>query len=304
MLTILESFVARHNYTYMRMDGTTPIGQRTAMVNRYNSDTGVYIFLLTTRVGGLGVNLVGADRVLIYDPDWNPCTDAQARERAWRIGQNRPVTVYRLLTSGTIEEKIYHRQIFKHFLSNRVLSEPRQRRFFKTNDLHELFTLTDDVAGECTESAALFASTDSVVQPPLKKENFFDAIEEQTSNTQDTEDINYVPSSVIDVRRREQLKRVARRLSQKMTANRVARVVRRPRADTVFDGRHKVSGLLKQTRYKVDEDDEENEHKQHDDEVLTALFAKKGGKVQSASTHVCERRRKIGTAARRDCRRY
>lgn len=64
------------------------------------------MFLLTTRVGGLGVNLTGADRVIIYDPDWNPATDAQARERAWRIGQNKQVTVYRLITAGTIEEKV------------------------------------------------------------------------------------------------------------------------------------------------------------------------------------------------------
>lgn len=64
------------------------------------------MFLLTTRVGGLGVNLTGANRVIIYDPDWNPATDAQARERAWRIGQNKQVTIYRLITAGTIEEKV------------------------------------------------------------------------------------------------------------------------------------------------------------------------------------------------------
>lgn len=62
--------------------------------------------ILTTKVGGLGVNLIGADRVIIFDPDWNPATDLQARERAWRIGQANPVTIYRLLTAGTIEEKV------------------------------------------------------------------------------------------------------------------------------------------------------------------------------------------------------
>ena len=72
-------------------------------------DPSIYIFLLTTRVGGLGVNLTGANRVIIFDPDWNPSTDLQARERTWRIGQTRQVTVYRLVTTGTIEEKIYHR---------------------------------------------------------------------------------------------------------------------------------------------------------------------------------------------------
>jgi DNA excision repair protein ERCC-6 len=74
---------------------------------------------LTTRVGGLGVNLTGANRVIIYDPDWNPATDAQARERAWRIGQEKNVTVYRLITAGTIEEKvnlfIYHYNVYDLF---------------------------------------------------------------------------------------------------------------------------------------------------------------------------------------------
>jgi DNA excision repair protein ERCC-6 len=70
-----------------------------------------FIFLLTTRVGGLGVNLTGANRVIIYDPDWNPATDAQARERAWRIGQNKQVTIYRLITAGTIEEKVHNRKL-------------------------------------------------------------------------------------------------------------------------------------------------------------------------------------------------
>jgi DNA excision repair protein ERCC-6 len=71
-----------------------------------SQDASYFVFLLTTRVGGLGVNLTGADRVVIYDPDWNPATDTQARERAWRIGQQNNVTVYRLVTAGTIEEKV------------------------------------------------------------------------------------------------------------------------------------------------------------------------------------------------------
>ena len=87
------------------------------------------------------MNLIGADRVALYDPDWNPQTDAQARERCWRIGQTRPVTVYRFVCAGTIEEKIYHRQIFKQALTNRVLTDARQRRLFSQSELSELFTL-------------------------------------------------------------------------------------------------------------------------------------------------------------------
>ena len=143
MLDIMEEFVHNLGYTYYRMDGDTPTSQRQQLVNDFNErPREVFVFLLTTRVGGLGVNLTGANRVIIYDPDWNPVTDTQARERAWRIGQQKDVVIYRLLTSGTIEEKVYHRQIFKQFLTNRVLKDPKQRRFFKVNDIHELFSYT------------------------------------------------------------------------------------------------------------------------------------------------------------------
>ncbi|XP_011805755.1 PREDICTED: DNA excision repair protein ERCC-6 isoform X1 [Colobus angolensis palliatus] len=164
MLDILEVFLRAQKYTYLKMDGTTTIASRQPLITRYNEDTSIFVFLLTTRVGGLGVNLTGANRVVIYDPDWNPSTDTQARERAWRIGQKKQVTVYRLLTAGTIEEKIYHRQIFKQFLTNRVLKDPKQRRFFKSNDLYELFTLTSPDASQSTETSAIFAGTGSDVQ--------------------------------------------------------------------------------------------------------------------------------------------
>lgn len=153
MLDILEKLLANlprliggepeGYFNYMRMDGSTPISKRQGLVDVFNTNPNFDVFLLTTKVGGLGVNLTGADRVIIYDPDWNPSTDIQARERAWRLGQKRDIVIYRLMTAGTIEEKIYHRQIFKTFLTNKILKDPKQRRFFKVNDLHDLFTLGD-----------------------------------------------------------------------------------------------------------------------------------------------------------------
>ncbi|KAI1337822.1 SNF2 family N-terminal domain-containing protein [Xylariaceae sp. FL0016] len=143
MLDILEAFVQRlGNINYLRMDGSTPIKVRQKLIDRFNKDPDIDLFLLTTRVGGLGVNLTGANRVIIFDPDWNPSTDVQARERAWRLGQKKEVTIYRLMTAGTIEEKIYHRQIFKQFLSNKVLKDPKQKTSFALHeDLHDLFSL-------------------------------------------------------------------------------------------------------------------------------------------------------------------
>lgn len=145
MLDILEEFIKfkepeLSDIRYLRMDGTTSIQVRQTLVDRFNNES-YDVFLLTTRVGGLGVNLTGANRIIIYDPDWNPSTDLQARERAWRIGQKREVSIYRLMISGTIEEKIYHRQIFKQFLMDKVLSDPKQKRFFKTKELQDLFSL-------------------------------------------------------------------------------------------------------------------------------------------------------------------
>jgi DNA excision repair protein ERCC-6 len=160
MLDILERFVNDiGGLEYRRMDGATNIGIRQSIVDEFNTNRDIDVFLLTTRVGGLGINLTGADRVIIFDPDWNPSTDVQARERAWRLGQKREVTIYRLMTSGTIEEKIYHRQIFKQFLTNKILKDPKQRRFFKMNDLHDLFSLAGSEA-EGTETGDMFAGTE------------------------------------------------------------------------------------------------------------------------------------------------
>ncbi len=160
MLDILEKFIKSFSgFKYRRMDGNTPIHTRQDMVDEFNKTADIHVFLLTTKVGGLGVNLTGADRVIIYDPDWNPSTDVQARERAWRLGQKREVMIYRLMTAGTIEEKIYHRQIFKQFLTNKILKDPKQRQTFQMKDLHDLFSLGEADQG-ATETSELFKGTE------------------------------------------------------------------------------------------------------------------------------------------------
>lgn len=160
MLDILEKFiVSLKGFNIRRMDGNTPIQGRQGMVDEFNTNKEVHVFLLTTKVGGLGINLTGANRVIIYDPDWNPSTDIQARERAWRLGQKREVMIYRLMTAGTIEEKIYHRQLFKQFLTNKILRDPKQRQTFQMKDLHDLFTL-GNADENATETSLLFKGTE------------------------------------------------------------------------------------------------------------------------------------------------
>ena len=169
MLDILQRYMEASSYPYLRMDGTTPISTRMSLIDTFNDDPSIFVFLLTTRTGGLGVNLTGADRIIIYDPDWNPTTDTQARERAWRLGQTKPVKIYRLLTAGTIEEKIYHRQIFKQFLTNKILKDPRQKRFFKSNDLTDLFAYPThpEASARGTETGAIFAESTQEQTPSI-----------------------------------------------------------------------------------------------------------------------------------------
>jgi len=165
MLDILERFVSYQKYRFLRMDGTTPINKRMMIIDSFNHpDSQIFMLLLTTKVGGLGINLTGADRVIIFDPDWNPSTDLQARERAWRIGQSKPVTVFRLVVGGTIEEKMYHRQVYKQFISMKVLSDPKQRRIFKHKNMRELFALGKD-SDNATETGILFSGAVDEVRP-------------------------------------------------------------------------------------------------------------------------------------------
>lgn len=173
MLCLLEQYLQNQGFKYLKMDGTVNVGQRQNLIKTFNDNTDYLVFLSTTRVGGLGVNLTGADRVIIYDPDWNPATDDQAKERAWRIGQSRNVTVYRLLSAGTIEEKIYQRQIFKHFLSNKIFVDPNQKNFLTTSTLQGLFTLEELNREGDTETASIFKHT-KIINKTNKNDNDLD----------------------------------------------------------------------------------------------------------------------------------
>lgn len=165
MVDILTEFLSLKKISFLKMDGRTPQNQRKKLIDKFVKDHHISIFLLSTKVGGLGLNLSAATRVVIYDPDWNPCTDSQARERVHRIGQKNKVHIYRLLTSGTVEEKIYHRQIFKQFLANKVLENPAHTRLFKSNDLHELFVL----GSNHPDTVDIFFESSVQLKPDVKR---------------------------------------------------------------------------------------------------------------------------------------
>ncbi|XP_015265322.1 PREDICTED: DNA repair and recombination protein RAD54B [Gekko japonicus] len=150
MLNVLQEVCKRHGYSYTRLDGNTPVSQRQQIVDGFNSRfCPAFVFLLSSKAGGVGLNLVGASHLILYDIDWNPATDIQAMARVWRDGQRHTVHIYRLLTTGTIEEKIYQRQISKQGLSGAVVdfSKGSEHIRFSVEELRNLFILHED--SEC-----------------------------------------------------------------------------------------------------------------------------------------------------------
>ncbi|XP_017290585.1 TATA-binding protein-associated factor 172 isoform X3 [Kryptolebias marmoratus] len=141
--------------TYLRLDGSVPAGQRHAIVSRFNNDPSIDVLLLTTHVGGLGLNLTGADTVVFVEHDWNPMRDLQAMDRAHRIGQKRVVNVYRLITQGTLEEKIMGLQKFKMSIANTVINqENTSLQSMGTDQLLNLFTLDKGEKADAGEPSA------------------------------------------------------------------------------------------------------------------------------------------------------
>lgn len=123
VLDILELFLNYHGYTYMRLDGATRIEDRQLLTERFNNDSRVKCFILSTRAGGLGINLTGADTVIFYDSDWNPAIDKQCQDRCHRIGQTRDVHIYRFVSEYTIEANILKKAEQKKHLDNVIIQE-------------------------------------------------------------------------------------------------------------------------------------------------------------------------------------
>ncbi|VDI75014.1 DNA repair and recombination protein RAD54B [Mytilus galloprovincialis] len=144
-LDILQNFCEACNFEYCRLDGQTPTAKRQDIVSQFNSSYSKhFVFLLSSKAGGVGLNLIGASRLVLYDIDWNPANDLQAMARVWRDGQKKKVYIYRLLSTGTIEEKIYQRQISKQSLSGAVMdSKSKNDVQFSLDDLKDLFSLNE-----------------------------------------------------------------------------------------------------------------------------------------------------------------
>mmetsp|Transcript_21660 Transcript_21660/g.32245 ORF Transcript_21660/g.32245 Transcript_21660/m.32245 type:complete len:1962 (-) Transcript_21660:105-5990(-) len=178
MLDILEHFLNIYGYTYLRLDGTTKPEQRQKLMERFNNNSKIFVFILSTRSGGVGVNLTGADTVIFYDTDWNPAMDLQAQDRCHRIGQTREVHIYRLVTKNTIEENILKKSNQKRQMNNMVIGDGEfNTQFFSKMDPRELLGMDvknkgPNVSKEEIERAMAYAEddTDRIAAKRLTKE--------------------------------------------------------------------------------------------------------------------------------------
>ena len=122
MFPIIEEQLQKNKISYYKLTGSTKVEERIRMVDEFNSNPDIKIFLISLKAGGTGLNLTGADMVIHYDPWWNISTENQATDRAYRIGQKNNVQVYKLITKNSIEEKIYELQQKKSELVDNMLS--------------------------------------------------------------------------------------------------------------------------------------------------------------------------------------
>jgi len=130
LLNIIEERLIGCNHSYLRLDGKTKVEDRVELVHRFNSSPNIFVFLISKKCGGVGLNVTGANRVILFDPSWNPAVDQQAEDRVFRIGQRRDVEVFRLISEGTIEEMMYLREVYKQQIGNTVVECSKERRYF------------------------------------------------------------------------------------------------------------------------------------------------------------------------------
>ncbi|EKV16955.1 Helicase swr1 [Penicillium digitatum PHI26] len=155
MLDILEQFLNIHGHRYLRLDGTTKVESRQMLTERFNSDPRILAFILSSRSGGLGINLTGADTVIFYDLDWNPAMDKQCQDRCHRIGQTRDVHIYRFVSEYTIESNILRKANQKRMLDDVIIQEGEFTTDYFTKLNAQEIAEPDERDGQDEASAAM-----------------------------------------------------------------------------------------------------------------------------------------------------
>lgn len=185
-LDMLEKMLEARKYKFLRLDGSTPPAKRQQFVDKFNRTKKEenFAFLLSAKAGGVGLNLIGASRLVLVDSDWNPAVDAQAMARVHRDGQKHDVKIYRLLTSGCMDERIYQRQLTKKGLADSIVDQKSTAQTFSQAELKDLFSLDKALAlnsETCLTHNSMGCSCDCIGEIPK-------ASDTQDAKASDSED--------------------------------------------------------------------------------------------------------------------
>lgn len=167
-LDLLGAHLSSLSLSFLRLDGSTPATKRQDLVNTFNRSPAsrTFAFLLSAKSGGTGLNLIGASRLVLFDVDWNPATDLQAMARIHRHGQKNPVKIYRFLTAGGMDEKIFQRQVTKRGLADSVVDGQKNEASFSAEELRDLFRL--DLKAGCQTHDLLGCDCKGLGAEPLR----------------------------------------------------------------------------------------------------------------------------------------
>lgn len=264
-LDMIERLLVSLSYTYLRLDGSTPTNKRQSLVEKFNSTdkSTAFAFLLSAKSGGVGINLIGASRIVLFECDWNPATDLQAMARIHREGQKRPCKIYRFLIKGGLDEKIYQRQVMKMGLANAVVDNKASASSFSQQELRDLFRLderdgcrTHDLLG-CT--CGCKGEGEVVVAPK-------DGSDQDDEDEDDDDDVVLLPglkkASQVDME--EQEARIRKR-----------REAKQPKLQMLMEYRHIDTTALREVEVKDEENSVDQMAVAVDDDVFLDVLREK-----------------------------
>ena len=264
-LDLLQTLLASLAYPYLRLDGSTPSAKRQELVDSFNRSpaSNCFAFLLSAKSGGVGLNLIGASRLVLFDVDWNPATDLQAMARIHRDGQKRPCIIYRFLMAGGIDEKIWQRQVTKLGLASNIMDQQKEgKNKFSREELKDLFRLdeglscqTHDLLGCACDGRGL---PDSAIEVPTPKE-VVDSGDEASEEEDELPALaQLVPANKLDMEKQEReiRERIRGTSSKKGEVNKIESLMAYSHIDT--------------SRFAV-EDDEDMEAMVRDEVLLRVL---------------------------------
>lgn len=224
------------NTNYYRLDGSTAAQEREKLINEFNANVNVHLFLVSTRAGSLGINLVGANRVVVFDASWNPCHDTQAVCRVYRYGQKKPCFVYRLVMDNCLEKKIYDRQVNKQGMSDRVVDECNPDAHLSLKEVTNLCYDDEKETEICDFSDSKDKYTDEVTQKII--ENFSKRMTKEP----------FQHESLLIDRKEKKLSMAEKRLAQRGYELEKQAATTKPSSYTIYNANRQQIGTYRATR--------------------------------------------------------